>query len=113
VRAEADAIVGHDAQDLHAVIAKEAQGIEEEFQAGAPCFIWQDFRIGPPGAIIDGQMEIFPAFSAFLAAAWRTLSSTVSRDAMSGPFDVAELFDVDMDHLARLLLFIADVQATA
>jgi hypothetical protein len=46
VRAEAYAIVGHDAQDLHAVIAKEAHGLQEEFQAGAPCFIRQNFKIG-------------------------------------------------------------------
>ena len=55
--------------------------------------------------IVDRQMEIFPALAAFLAAAWRALSGTVSRDAMSDPFDAAELLDVDMDHLARLLLF--------
>ncbi len=60
--------------DLHAVIAKEAQGLQEECQA----------------------------------AAWRTLSCPVTRDAMSDPFDAAELFDVEMDHLARRLLFMAD-----
>ena len=66
------------------------------------------FQNRPAGVIVDRQMEIFPALAAFLAAAWRALSGTVSRDAMSDPFDAAELLDVDMDHLARLLLFIAD-----
>jgi len=91
----------------NALIAKEAQGIEKEFQAGAPCFIRQDFRIGQPGVIVDRQMEN-PALATFLAAAWRALSGTVSRDAMSDPFDAPQLFDVDMDHFARLFLFIAD-----
>jgi len=35
------------------VIAKEAQGIETEFQAGAPCFIRQDFRMGQLRVIAD------------------------------------------------------------
>jgi len=30
--AEADAIAGRDAQDLYAAIAKDAQGLQEEFQ---------------------------------------------------------------------------------
>ena len=42
------------------------------------------------------------------SAAWRALSGTVSRDAMSDPFDVPQLFDVDMDHFPRRLLFKAD-----
>jgi len=41
-----------------------------ECQAGAPCCVWQDLRIGQPRVIIDGQMEIFPAFSTFLATAF-------------------------------------------
>jgi hypothetical protein len=85
VRAEADALVGHDAQGLDAVTAKEAHGLQEKFQAGAPCFIRQNFRIGQPGVIIDGQMAIFPALAAFLAASRCTLSGMVSRDAMSDP----------------------------
>jgi hypothetical protein len=101
--AEAGAVVGHDAKDPDAVIAKEAQGIEEELQAGAPRFVGQDLKIGQPRVIIDGQMEIFPPFSTFLAAAWRTLSGTVFGDAMPDLFDAAEHFDVDMDHLARVL----------
>jgi len=41
-----------------------------ECQAGAPCCVWQDLRIGQPRVIIDGRMEIFPAFSPFLATAF-------------------------------------------
>jgi len=85
VRAEADALVGHDAQGLDAVIAKEAHGLQEKFQAGAPCFIRQNFRIGQPGVIIDGQMAIFPALAAFLAASRCTLSGNAMSDPCERP----------------------------
>jgi hypothetical protein len=42
----------------------QAQGLEEEFQAGAPCFCavfhGPDFYGDQPG-IIDGELQIFPA----------------------------------------------------
>ena len=57
---------------------------------------------------VDGQMQIFPTLAALLAAARGALPDAIAGDAMSDPFDAAELLDVDMDHLARLLLFIAD-----
>jgi hypothetical protein len=52
------------------VIAKEAQSTEKECQAGAPFCVRQYLRIGQPRVIIDGRMEIFPAFSPFLATAF-------------------------------------------
>ena len=90
------------------MIAIEAQGIEQKFQAGAACFIWQDFRVGQPGVIVDGQIQIFPALAALLAAARRALPGAIAGDAMSDPFDAAELLDVDVDHLAEQGLLIAD-----
>ena len=56
-------MVGHDAKDPDAVIAIAAQGIEQKFQAGAVRFIRQDFGIGQPRVIVDGQMQIFPALA--------------------------------------------------
>jgi hypothetical protein len=52
------------------VLAKEAQSTEKECQAGVLCGVRQDLRIGQPRVIIDGQIEIFPAFSPFLATAF-------------------------------------------
>ena len=63
------------------MIAIEAQGIEQKFQAGAACFIWQDFRGGQPGVIVDGQIQIFPALAALLAAARRALPGAIAGDA--------------------------------
>ena len=56
-------MVGHDAKDPDAVIAIAAQGIEQKFQAGAVRFIRQDFGIGQPRVIVDGQMQIFPTLA--------------------------------------------------
>ena len=55
--------------------------------------------------IVDGQIQIFPALAALLAAARRALPGAIAGDAMSDPFDAAELLDVDMDQLARRLAF--------
>jgi hypothetical protein len=40
-------MVCHDAKDPDAVIAIAAQGIEQKFQAGAACFIRQEFQNRP------------------------------------------------------------------
>ncbi|MGH6847784.1 MAG: hypothetical protein ACREC0_10190 [Methylocella sp.] len=58
------------------MIAKVAQGIEQGLQE----------------ELSTARGRYSKAFSAFLAAAWRTLSCPVSRDAMSDPFAAAELF---------------------
>jgi hypothetical protein len=93
---KARAIVGHDALDLDAEASKEAQGVEEKMQAGASLLIGQDFRIGEPRMVVDRQMHIFPADPSGLA-----LARAVIGDAVADPIELAELFDVDVDDLAR------------
>jgi hypothetical protein len=41
-------------------------------------------------------------------AAWRALFFAIAGHAMSDALWAADLFDVDWDHCARLILFIAD-----
>ncbi|MFZ0494581.1 MAG: hypothetical protein WBG11_05930 [Methylocella sp.] len=63
--------------------AKEARGIERKFQAGAARFIRQDFRVGQPGVIVGGPMQIPKPLPPCLRL--RALSCPVSRDATSDP----------------------------
>ena len=52
--------------------------------------------------VVDGDMDVFPADASVVA-----LAGAVTRDAVADPVESAELFDVDVDHLAGLLAFIA------
>src|SRR6516165_3579278 len=88
--------------NLDAVSAIEAQLVEEKAQAGASFFIGQDFRVGDARMVVDGQMQIFPADPAGVA-----LAGPVAGDPVTDPVELAQLFDVDMDDLARMLALIA------
>ena len=52
--------------------------------------------------VVDRQMHIFPADPAGLA-----LAGPIAGDPMADPIELAELFDVDVDDLARGGAFIA------
>ena len=55
---KADAIVGHHALNLDAETAKEAQGVEQETQAGGALLIRQDFPSRRARMVIDRQMHV-------------------------------------------------------
>src|SRR6202161_1313346 len=99
---KARAVVGHDALDLDAEASKEAQGVEQEAQAGASLLVRQDFRIGEPRVVVDRQMHIFPADPASVA-----LADPVAGDPVTDAIELAELFDVDVDDLAGSCAFVA------
>jgi hypothetical protein len=52
--------------------------------------------------VVDGQMQILPA-----DAAARALPGAVAGDAMAHAFEAAELLDVDVDQLARLVALVS------
>ena len=54
------------------------------------------------GGIIDADMDELPADATSIAPA-----GAVSRDAMTGANESAELFDIDVDQFAGMLAFIA------
>lgn len=63
-------------------------------------FIRQDGREGNPGVIINSHMHVFSADAA------RGVGQ-IAGDAMAGLGDAAQLFDVQMQHVARLQVFVA------
>jgi hypothetical protein len=87
---------------LDAEASKEAQGVEEETQAGASLLVRQDIRIGEPRMVVDRQMHIFPADPAGLV-----LAGAVAGDTVADLIELAELFDVDVDDLTRGGAFVA------
>src|SRR5271154_3126492 len=102
IEGPSSAVVGHDALNPDAEASKEAQGVEQEMQARAALFVGQDLRVGETGMIVDRQMHIFPADSAGLAPA-----GPIAGDPMADPTELAQLFDVDVEDLARGGPFVA------
>ena len=73
---EAYPIVAHHPPDLDAVAAKEAQGIEQETQAGLAPLVREDLGVGQARVVVDRQMQVFPALAALFAR---------TRSALAGP----------------------------
>jgi hypothetical protein len=99
---EGGPVVGHDALDPDAVAAEEAQGVDEEGEAGAALLVGVDLGIGQPGVVVDGQVQVLPA-----DAAARTLAGAIAGDAVADAREATELLDVDVDQLARLGALVA------
>ena len=71
---------------------------------GAFLFLaFQDLCIGDAGMIIDADMDELPADPAGTA-----LALAVPCDAMAGAVELAQLLDIHMDQLTRLIPLIAD-----
>ena len=61
-----------------------------------------DLGKGEAGVIVDADMHVLPADAAAVA-----LAPAIAGDAVTDLVELTELFDVDVDELARLLALIA------
>ena len=101
----AAAIVGHDTLDGDAETPEVSdRGAEEGDGAFLP-LIREDVGAGDPGMVVDGDVSIFPAGGLATAMAGAMAGATAG-DAMANAIEAAELFDVDVDDLARLLALV-------
>lgn len=75
---EAHAIIRHHPPDLDAVAAKEAQGVEQEGQAGLAGLVGEYLGTGQAGVVIDRQMQTLPALAAVLARPCVALAAAVA-----------------------------------
>ena len=96
-----EGIVAHDALDAHAAGGEPAGGAGHKAGAGFAGLTGQDFGVGEPRGIVDGDVQIFPAAAALAPAA-------VTGHAVAGAVDAAELLGVDVDDLARMFALVAD-----
>ena len=99
MRFKGGTVIGHDAPDPHTVRPEEAQGIAQEDQAGQARFIREHFGIGQAGMVIHNQMQDFPSRAALVA-----LALAIAGDAVTDPVNPAQLFGIDMDHIAGIVL---------
>src|SRR5229473_6898537 len=101
-RPVARAVVAHHPgyRDAEALIV--GQGCLQE--GGGALFLLVGHDLGESDArgVVDADMDKLPADAAAVA-----LAGAVAGDAMTDPLEAAELFDVEVDHLARGLALVA------
>src|SRR5207302_8412134 len=101
------AVVGEDALDADAVAGEEGDRSLQESDRGRGLFVSEHFGVGEPAEVVDGDVDELPADRAAAAAAAvgspRPIAAgNPAADAFAGAaLDPAELFDVDVDELAR------------
>ena len=101
-RLVAGAVVGHHALNLNAEAFVIVERRLEKGDGTAFLLAGHHLGEGDTGGIIDADMDIFPTGASSVA-----LSSPIASDAVANLIEFAELFDVDMDQLARVLALVA------
>src|SRR5262249_54082499 len=80
-------------------------GLEEGVGA-ALLLVGHDLGEGDARVVVDGDMDELPA-EPFAPCSPIALPSAIAGDAVADAIDPAELLDVDVDHLARVLRLVA------
>jgi hypothetical protein len=73
---------------------KEGDGTTQEAGGGRAFLVSEDFDVGEPGRVVDGDVDVLPADPA-------RPGRPIVVDAVARPADPAQLLDVDVDELAR------------
>ena len=102
----AAAIIGHDALNPDAHASVPGDGRLEEGDCAHRLFVGMDPGERQPGMVVDGDMDELPARGGSVVALI-ALPVPACGDAVADPIESAQLFDVQMDHLAGVLSFIA------
>ena len=98
----AASVAGHDAIDGDAEVAIIGDGLFEEGYGTFLFLVWEDVDAGDAGVVVDGDVCELPSDATSVA-----LSVPVASDAMAGPAEFAEFFDVDVDDLAGRFALVA------
>jgi hypothetical protein len=75
-RPVAGAVIREHALDADAPAAEEADGAAEEADGGRAFLVLEDFGVGEPGRVVDGDVDVLPADPArpirpsFLTSMW-------------------------------------------
>src|SRR6185295_14549744 len=102
----AGAVVGHHPLNLDAEAFVVGQSGLEEGGSTAFLLIGHDLGEGDARVVVDGDMDELPA-EPFAARSPIALPSAIAGDAVANAIDPAELLDIEVDHLARMLALVA------
>ena len=100
-RAEAGAVVGHDAADMNAEAGEVSDGLAQEAAGRDGLFIGQHGGESDAGVVVDSDVEELPTGAA-------SFILRIAGDAMPGFMDTGQLFDVDVQQIAGSGMFVAD-----
>src|SRR5207249_1260502 len=96
----AGAVVGHDTLDGDAEALVVGDGCAQEGDGAFLLFVGKDGSGRNSGVVVDGDVGELPA-GPLSPASGVALAAAIAGDAMADGIEPAELFDVDMDDLAR------------
>ena len=94
------AVVGQHTREAHPPARKPVDGPGEKARRRGPGLIRQDFDVGRPTVVIDGDVRVFPADAPNASAA-------IAMDPMPDARDAGERFDIEMHQVARSRPFVA------
>ena len=95
-------VVGQDPLDGDPVGRVPGRGSAQESGAGRAFLVGKDLRVGQPGVVVDGGVDVVVAD----ATAFDVLAAAVSAPA-AAVGDPADLLDVDVDQFAGMGAFVA------
>jgi len=101
VRDVAGAVVGHDGLDPDTLALEPGDGSFEECGRRGGSLIGQYLGVSQTGSVIDGDVDELPTDAA-------DTSGAVTVDTMAHSSDAAELLDIDVDELSRMVSLVAD-----
>jgi hypothetical protein len=102
----AGTVVGHHSFDLDAETFIIGESGLQKASGAALLLVGHDFSEGDARVVVDGDMDELPT-EALPSRSAITLPPSIAGDAMADTIDPAELFDVDVDHLTRLVALVA------
>jgi hypothetical protein len=89
------AVIGEDALDTYTLIAKPAQGADEEHAGRRGALVGKELAVNQSGGIVDGQMQELPAIALGRES---VLTLLVARRPVTRPnADSTELFDIEVE----------------
>src|SRR5690606_24103338 len=95
-------VIGHDAADGDAEAGIVGYRRRKEGDRTFLAFIGQDLAEGDARMIVDGDVDELPADASAIG-----LAGAITGDAVTDPLKSSELLDIDMDHLAGTIAFVA------
>jgi hypothetical protein len=95
-RAIAAAVVGHDAIDANTETGEVGDRLEQKCNGAFLFLVGKDLGNGHPGVIVNSHVDALPSRMSSARVAGPILC-----DAIADSIETTELFDVEMDELAR------------
>src|SRR5690348_8156354 len=89
------AVIGEDALDTYTLVAKPAQGADEEQAGRCGALVGKELAVNQSGGIVDGQMQELPAIALGRESVLTLLIAR--RPVTRSDADSTQLFDIEVE----------------